>query len=185
MNLQFLIAFSNRQSLAVQRERHKGREMNHTTRIIMCMIGIWILTCCLCFESGAQDRSYPERILLIENCDAYQKCLDACADLVRSFSKSEVPREDAASRIDKITREIKIVFQNNLPSPPEKPQYSPEGQIRGQLCENIYWWTLSKTLKRTTVPGSPSIDSQLDQEIPKRENFLKTWCPNVSIPAIE
>jgi hypothetical protein len=158
--------------------------MNHTTRIIMCMIGICILTYCLCSGTLAQNSAYPERILSIENCDACQKCLDACADLVRSFSKSDVTREDAASRIDRITREIQIVFQKNLPPPPEKPRHSPEGQLHGQLCENMYWWTLGKTLKRTTVPGSPPIDSFLDREIPKREDFLKAWCPNITIPLI-
>ncbi|MGO9572201.1 MAG: hypothetical protein ACLP5H_32185 [Desulfomonilaceae bacterium] len=139
----------------------------------------------LCFRAEAQNRAYPERVLLIENCDDYQRCLDSCAELVKSFGTAEITREEAKSRLDRVAKEVPAIIMRDLHLPADTgKKFSVENQVHGKLRENIYMWTLFKTMYRSRVPGGPPKDPRADQEIKAKENSLKGACPNIVIPQV-
>jgi hypothetical protein len=139
----------------------------------------------LCSETEAQNRAYPERVLRIENCDDYQRCLDSCAELVASFGTDEITRQEGQVRIEKVGQEVRAILMRDLRLPPDTGRkFSMENQVHGKLRENIYMWTLFNTMLRTRSSGGPSVDPRIHQEIKAKENFLKGACPNIVIPQI-
>jgi hypothetical protein len=153
--------------------------------MIMLMAVVCFSSNPLCSETEAQNRAYPERVLRIENCDDYQRCLDSCAELVESFGTEEITRQQAQSRIEKVGREVPLILMRELRLPPDTGRkFSMENQVHGKLRENIYYWTLFQTILRTRVSGGPPIDQRGHQEIKAKENSLRGACPNIVIPQI-
>lgn len=160
--------------------------MNRGVRIsVMVFAVVCLLSYPLCFETKAQSRAYPERVLRIENCDDYQRCLNSCAELVKSFGTAEITRKEGQSRMEKVTREVPAILMRDLRLPPDTGRkFSMENQVHGRLREIIYKWTLFNTMLRSQTSGGPPKDPRVNQEIKAWENSLRAACPNIVIPQI-
>jgi hypothetical protein len=166
--------------------------MNPCARHVIALLAACALSLCLlCSESKAQDCGVSEPPSGIPNCDVYQRCINSCAELVRSFGAEEITPEQFKARMDKVNEELQTNFAKELKSSHDTgKKFSPEEQATlGRLLEDIFNWTVAQTILRTRIAGSaPPTQRQLEEmreDMKATEDSLRAACPNITIPQIQ
>jgi hypothetical protein len=126
-----------------------------------------------------------------KNCDVYQRCINSCAESVRSFGAEEITPEQFKAKMDKLNEQLQTIFAKELKSSHDTGnKFSPEEDATlTRSLEDIFNWTVAQTILRTRIPGSaPPTQRQLEEmreDMKATEDSLRSACPNITNPKIQ
>jgi hypothetical protein len=161
--------------------------MNRGLHVKAVLAVVVLSSCLLCLKCKAKGRASQEPVSRIPYCDAFQRCINSCAELVRSFGTEEITQEQAKARMEKLNGELQTIFVRELrPLHETEQKFSPEEEATlVRSLEDIINWTLAQTIMRTRTTSAPPLTPPQLEEMKAAGNSLKAACPNIIIPQIQ